>query len=73
MAEPQVNDPATSHEPANAHSTASWISVGLLILACAVLGFAFVWRSIPLAVVGGVLGLVGLVMAKVFNIMEDAH
>ena len=73
MAEPQVNDPNTAHEPASAHSLASWIAVSLLIAACAVLGLAFVWRSVPLAVVGAVLGVVGLVMAKVFNIMEDVH
>ncbi len=55
------------------HSTASWVCVILLIIACAVLGFAFVLKSIPLAVVGAVLGVIGLVMAKVFNIMEDAY
>lgn len=60
---------------ASQHATkqASWIAVGLLIVACVLLAFAFVLQSIPLAVLGAVVGVAGMVLAKVFNIMEDAH
>lgn len=56
----------------HAHKTSSWIVVGLLTVASIVLGFAFVLQSIPLAVIGGILGLAGLVMGGVTRIMDDA-
>ncbi|MCW2615735.1 MAG: hypothetical protein JWN08_2729 [Frankiales bacterium] len=58
---------------ANKHKTTSWITVLLICVASIVLGFAFVLQSIPLAVVGGVLGLAGLVLGVTGKIMDDAH
>jgi hypothetical protein len=57
----------------HAHRTTSWIVVGLICVACIVLGFAFVMQSVALAVVGGILGLVGVVLGGVTRIMDDAY
>ena len=57
---------------AHKHKTTSWITVGLISVASIVLGFAFVFESIPLAVVGGVLLLVGVVLGITGGIMDDA-
>lgn len=57
----------------HAHRTSSWIVVGLITVACIVLGFAFVMQSVPLAIVGGVLALVGVVLGGVTRIMDDAY
>ena len=51
----------------------SWITVALITLASIVLGFAFVMRSIPLAVVGGVLLVAGGVAAVAGRIMDEVH
>ena len=58
---------------AHKHRTTSWIAVGLMVVASIVIGVAFILPSVALGIVGGVIGLVGLVMAFAFNIMEDAY
>lgn len=55
------------------HKTTSWVSVLILILSSSILGIAFVAESIPLAVLGGVVGVAGAVMAVSFGLMDDAH
>ena len=55
------------------HKTSSWVVVVLITISSVILGFAFVLQSIPLAVVGGVIGLVGVVMGFATGMMEDAH
>lgn len=55
------------------HKRSSWVVVGLITVASIVLGFAFVMQSLALAIVGGVLGLVGVVLGGVTRILEDAY
>lgn len=55
------------------HKTTSWVSVLLIIVSSTILGIAFVAESVPLAVVGGVVGVAGAVMAVMFGLMDDAH
>ena len=57
---------------AHKHKTTSWITVGLISVACVVLGFAFVLQSIWLAVVGGVILVAGIVLGVTGGIMDDA-
>lgn len=59
-------------DTAHKHATTSWITVMVLVVATTLLGIALVLQSLPLAVAGGVLVLVGTVMAIRFKIMEDA-
>ncbi len=58
---------------AHKHKTTSWITVGLITVASIVLGFAFVLQSIPLAVVGGLLLVAGVVLGITGGIMDDAE
>jgi cadmium resistance protein CadD (predicted permease) len=58
---------------AHKHKTSSWITVLILILASVVLAFAFILQSVPLAVVGGVLTVAGIVLGVVYGVMDDAH
>jgi fatty acid desaturase len=58
---------------AHKHKLSSWITVALLIISSVVLGFAMVLQSIPLAVVGGVVGVTGIVLGVTGKIMDDAH
>ena len=51
----------------------SWVTVVLIVVASIVLGFALPMRSLALAVVGGVVLLVGLVLFAVFRVMDDAY
>ncbi len=60
-------------DTAHKHKMTSWITVLVLIASSVVLAFAFIARSIPLAVVGGILGIVGVVLAITGRIMDDAH
>lgn len=53
--------------------TVSWVTVVLIIVASVLLGFALPMESLALAIAGGVVLLVGLVMAVVFRIMDEAH
>ncbi len=57
---------------AHKHKTSSWITVALITVASIVLGFAFVLKSIPLAIVGGVLLVAGIVVGITGGIMDDA-
>jgi uncharacterized membrane protein AbrB (regulator of aidB expression) len=57
---------------AHKHKRSSWITVALVTIASIVLGFAFVLQSIPLAVVGGVLLVAGVVLGITGGIMDDA-
>ncbi|CAA9355557.1 MAG: hypothetical protein AVDCRST_MAG16-2610 [uncultured Frankineae bacterium] len=60
-------------DTAHKHKMTSWITVALITVASIVLGFAFVFQSIPLAVVGGVLLVAGMVLGITGGIMDDAH
>ena len=51
----------------------SWVTVLVLIAGFIVEGFALPMQSTMLGVIGGVLLLVGIVMAFAFQIMEDYH
>jgi hypothetical protein len=51
----------------------SWATVLVLIVGFIVEGFALPMQSAMLGVIGGVLLLVGIVMAFAFQIMEDYH
>jgi hypothetical protein len=51
----------------------SWVTVVLIVVASVLLGFALPLESLALAVVGGVLLLVGLVTGVVYRIMDDAY
>ena len=58
---------------ADKHKMTSWITVILITLASIVFGFAFVFTSIPLTIVGGIIGLAGVVLGVTGKIMDDAH
>ena len=58
---------------AHKHKMTSWITVALITVASIVLGFAFVLRSIPLTVVGGLLLVAGVVLGITGGIMDDAE
>lgn len=64
----ETSRPDTAHK----HKATSWATVILITVACVVLGFAFVLRSLPLAVLGGVLLIIGGVLAFVYRLMDDA-
>lgn len=51
----------------------SWVSVVLIVVASILLGFALPMGSVPLAIVGGVMLLAGLVVGGLFRIMDDAY
>ena len=57
---------------AHSHKATSWVVVALIVVASIILGFAFVLQSLPLAIVGGVIGIIGLVMGAVTGLMDDA-
>ena len=57
---------------AHKHKMTSWITVALITVASIVLGFAFVLQSIPLAIVGGVILVAGIVLGVTGGIMDDA-
>jgi len=58
-----------------AHKTkmTSWITVGLIVVACILLAIAMVFQLVPLAIVGGLLLVVGAVLGVTGKIMDDAH
>ena len=58
---------------AHKHKTTSWITVLLIVAASVVLAFAFVLKSVVLAVIGGVVLLAGAVLGITGGIMDDAH
>ena len=53
--------------------TSSWITVALVVVAAIVLGVAMVAQSVPLAVIGGLILVVGVVLGITGKIMEDVH
>lgn len=55
------------------HKASSWVVVALITIASIVLAFAFVLQNVPLAVIGGVTALAGVVLGLYTGIMEDAH
>jgi hypothetical protein len=59
-------------DTAHKHKTSSWVTVALIVVASIVLGVAFVAKSIPLAVLGGLLLVGGVVYGAVTGIMDDA-
>ncbi len=69
MAEPRAEVGQGVHKT----KASSWVTVGIIVVAVIVLGFAMPMESLPLAIVGGVLLLVGLVTGAVGKIMEDVH
>ena len=60
-------------DTAHKHKVSSWITVLVIIASTVVLAFAFILKSIPLTVVGGVLLVAGVVIGVVGGIMDDAH
>ena len=48
-------------------------SLPIQTVASTILGFAFILKSIPLTVVGGVLLLAGFVLGAITHIMDDAY
>ena len=53
--------------------TTSWITVALIIVASTLLGFALPLRSLALAIVGGIVMVIGLIMGGIYRIMDDAY
>ena len=53
--------------------TTSWITVLTIVVAAILLGLALPLHSMVLAIVGGALLLVGLVIGGVTRIMDDAY
>jgi hypothetical protein len=51
----------------------SWVTVVLIVIACVLLGFALPTHSLPLAIAGGVVLLVGVVVGLVYGILDDAY
>ncbi|MGZ6844793.1 MAG: hypothetical protein ACXVF2_21690 [Blastococcus sp.] len=51
----------------------SWVTVVLIVVASVLFGFALPMRSLPLAIAGGVVLLLGLVVGAVYRIMDDAY
>jgi uncharacterized membrane protein YoaK (UPF0700 family) len=51
----------------------SWLTVLLIVAASVLFGFALPMRSLPLAIAGGVVLVVGLVLGAVYRIMDDAY
>ncbi len=60
-------------EPAHRFKTASWITVGLIVLAAVVLAFALILQSLVLTVLGVVVLMAGAVLGLTTGIMDDAH
>ena len=67
-----LGDTSQAHT-AHKHKMTSWITVALITVASIILGFAFVLQSIPLAVVGGLLLVAGVVLGITGGIMDDAE
>ncbi len=67
-----LGDTSMAHT-AHKHKMTSWVTVGLLVLASVLLGVAMVAQSLPLAIVGVVVGLAGTVLGFTGRIMDDTH
>lgn len=77
-----VSQAGLGHQPgvqpglgADAHrtKTSSWITVGFVVLGFIILGIALPLTSVPLAIIGGVILLVGVVTGLTGKIMDDVH
>lgn len=66
-----LGDTSMAHT-AHKHKTSSWVTVALLVAASALLGFAMVFQSIPVAVLGVVLGIAGIGFGISGKILDDA-
>jgi uncharacterized membrane protein YoaK (UPF0700 family) len=51
----------------------SWVTVLLIVVASVLFAFALPMHSWPLAIAGGVVLLVGIIMGAVYRIMDDAY
>lgn len=58
----------STHAPAKA-----WAAVILMVLGFSICTAAFILHSVPLFIAGGVVGLAGLVMAKVGHLMAQTE
>ena len=59
-------------DTAHKHKTSSWITVGLIVLSSVLLGFAMVFQSLPLAIVGVLVGIAGIGFGITGKILDDA-
>ena len=59
-------------DTAHKHKTSSWITVGLIVLSSILLGFAMVFQSLPLAIVGVLVGIAGVGFGITGKILDDA-
>ncbi len=59
-------------DTAHKHKTSSWITVGLIVLSSVLLGFAMVFQSLPLAIVGVLVGIAGIGFGISGKILDDA-
>ncbi len=59
-------------DTAHKHKTSSWITVGLIVLSSILLGFAMVFQSLPLAIVGVLVGIAGIGFGITGKILDDA-
>ena len=60
-------------EAAHRSKPTSWATVLVLVAGFVLLGFALPLQSVLIGVAGGVVLLIGVVMAFAFRIMEDYH
>ena len=67
-----LGDTSMAHS-AHKHQTRSWVTVLTLVLSSVLLGFAMVFQNLPLAVVGVIAGVAGIVLGVTGRIMDDAH
>lgn len=51
----------------------SWATVAVLIAGFVLLGFALPMQSLVVGVLGGIVLLVGIVMAFAYRLMDDFH
>jgi hypothetical protein len=55
------------HEESHGHSLASWILVGFVLVGTFLLSLAIVVTSIPMAVVGGAICVIGLIAGRLLQ------
>jgi hypothetical protein len=58
---------ATEHEESHGHSLASWTLVGLELAGTFMISLAIVIKNIPVAVIGGVFCVLGLVAGRLLQ------
>ncbi len=69
MAEPQAEVGAGVHKT----KTSSWVTVGLIVVAVIILGVALPMKSLALAIVGGIILVIGIIAGAAGKIMDDVH